>query len=87
MASDFSRHHIVPRSMDWSNTKNNIVRLNHKYHVAFHQVFMNQPPHKQIERLLNIGSTALTEEFKTRVSDLLYEDLEYIYERGILIKR
>lgn len=48
---------------------------------------MNQPPHEQIERILNIGATALTEEFKEEILQILNADTEYIYKRGILIKR
>jgi len=84
MAQDFSRHHIVPTSVGGSNDKRNIVKLLHKYHVAFHQIFNNLPPHLQIARLLNVNGTALEEDFKLRVSEIL--ESEYIYRGGILKK-
>lgn len=87
MSQDFSRHHILPTSMGGSNDKRNIVKLVHKYHVAFHQVFNNLPPHRQIERLLDINSTALSLDFKAQVNEILRHDVEYIYEKNILIPR
>lgn len=87
MANDFSRHHIVPSSVGGSNAKSNIVRLTHKYHVAFHQVFNNLAPHHQIERLLDISQTSLTEGFKKEILEIIQQDTDYIYERWILVKR
>lgn len=78
MSHDFSRHHILPTSMGGSNAKANIVKLVHRYHVAFHQVFNNLPPHLQIARILDLSKTALTEEFTGKVLDVL--DAEHGHE-------
>lgn len=87
MAQDFSRHHILATSMGGSNKKENIVKLHHKYHVAFHQVFNNLPPHLQIGRIMNIASTALNDDFKERIFKVLDNDSIYFYEQGILVPR
>jgi len=64
--------------MGGSNAKANIVKLVHRYHVAFHQVFNNLPPHLQIARILDLSKTALTEEFTGKVLDVL--DAEHGHE-------
>ena len=87
MERDFSKHHIVPRSVLWTNAKTNLVKLHHKYHVAFHQVFNNMPPHLQIERIMNIASTALNDDFKERIFKVLDNDSRYFYKDGILLPR
>jgi hypothetical protein len=68
---DSSRHHIVPRSRDGSDDKNNIVRLEDTYHRAFHRIFQNMAPDEQIERVLDIAHTALEEDFRARINDIL----------------
>jgi len=87
MSPDFSRHHVIPTSVGGSNSKANIVRLNHKYHVAFHMVFNNLAPHEQLERILNIANTALRQDFKERIFKVLDNDPRYFYKDGILVPR
>lgn len=90
MQKDFSRHHIVPRSREGSNYYNNVVKLVHWVHVAFHTLFDNKTPVEQIERLLSINWTALTEDFKQDVSRILQDarsDSDYIYKNWVLRPR
>lgn len=73
--------------MGGTNEEHNIVRISHNVHVALHGIFENRLPHQQIERLLNIGESALREEFKDSIRRELSKHADYIYERGILRKR
>jgi len=47
---------------------------------------MNQTPDEQIERILDISSTALTDEFKGKILEVI-QDTDMIYRRGILIPK
>ena len=82
-----SRHHILPSSRGGTNVPENIVRLTTNVHEALHILLSNMTPTEQIDRLLNIGDTALRGEFKEAVRRELAKHPDYIYERGIYRKR
>lgn len=64
-------HHIVPKSREGSNIRANKVELDERVHVALHRIFSNMTPVEQMERLLRINASALTNEFKDDVSRIL----------------
>ena len=66
-----SNHHILPRSKGWSNNRNNLLTMPHKFHQSLHYVFKNKTPVEQIETLLELNEKALTIEFKARIYELL----------------
>lgn len=85
MNKHFNTHHIVATSIGGSNNKINKVRLDTRHHAALHMLFANQSPIGQIERLMNINCTALTDQFKNDVNLILScKDEGYFYERGVL---
>jgi len=81
------KHHILNRSRWWSNIKENIVSLEQKQHKALHNLFANEWPREQILTLVcNINMSALTEEFRNDILNLLSEtDLNYYYKDWILL--
>jgi len=84
MNNSFDNHHILPRSKWWSSNKNNIIRLDTKYHRNLHQLFLNRTPIEQIEKILSIRETALTDDVKNDIRRILtMDDLEYFYNKGV----
>ena len=82
MLKSYNSHHIIPSSRGGSNNKINKVRLDIRHHQALHMLFANQTPTEQIARLLNINSTALTDQFKNDVNLILScKEEGYVYER------
>jgi len=81
----YSNHHILPRSKNWSNNKNNIVKLENRRHNALHMLFENKTPREQIERILDISTTALTDEVKSDIIKILdIKDLFYWYKPWVV---
>ena len=89
MQNKLTRHHIVPKSMNWSNTPDNIKKLKDNIHRALHILFSNQTPVEQMETLMySINTTALTYEFKNDIWKILsIKDDEYFYKNWILIPK
>lgn len=87
MKHHLTKHHILPRSHNGSNEKQNIKMLKDNIHRAFHLVFDNLTPPEQIAKLmLSINWTALTDEFKNDIMKILKEtDNQYYYKNGILV--
>ena len=80
----FDKHHILPRSRGGSNSRDNIVRLDVRHHKALHMLFINNTVPEQIDRILGIASTALTEEVKSDIIKILdIDDMQYWYKKGI----
>lgn len=85
MNKSCNTHHIVPSSRWGSNVKINKVRLDTRHHAALHMLFNNWTPKEQIERLMNINCTALSEQFKHDVRMILSQpDDYYFYQNGVL---
>lgn len=66
-----NKHHIVPQSMGWTRNKNNIIKLDETFHINFHKIFWNKTPKEQIEAIINMSQTALTNDIKSEVLKLL----------------
>jgi hypothetical protein len=49
------RHHILPRSRNGVNTKQNIIKLNVDIHRALHRLFGNMTIDEQLRRLEEIS--------------------------------
>jgi len=80
----FDKHHILPRSRWWSNNENNIVKLDVRHHKALHMLFNNWTPFEQIERILSIWETALTDEVKYDIRKIIeISDLNYLYNKKV----
>lgn len=80
----YDNHHILPRSRWWTNLNENIVRLDKRKHIALHMLFDNNEIPKQIQRLLDISTTALTEDVKSDIIKILNNtELDYWYKQWI----
>jgi len=85
MKHETNRHHIVPRSKWWSDINNNILIMDIRRHNALHMLFDNATPIEQIDKILKLSTTALTEEVKSDIIKILnINDLEYFYNKGII---
>lgn len=80
-----TRHHIVPRSREGSDNRDNIAMLRDNVHVAFHIVFDNLTPDEQISRLMAINGTALRGEFREKVAKILEKGPDYAYRDGVFV--
>ena len=89
MQNKLTRHHIVPKSIWWTNHLDNIKRLKDNVHKSLHILFSNQTPIEQIETLMYwINATALTYEFKNDIWKILnINDDEYFYKKWILLPK
>lgn len=80
----YDRHHILPKSKNWSNNSNNLVSIDKRKHNALHMLFDNRTPAEQIERILDLSSTALTKEVKSDIVKILNnKELDYWYKKWI----
>ena len=86
---ELTKHHILPKSCEWNSEPDNINWIERVKHNAIHTLFANDTPIEQIaELMLNINVTALTEQFKNDVKNLLSETDElYYYKEWIFIER
>lgn len=84
-----TRHHICPKSIWWTNNPDNIKRLKDNVHKALHILFTNNSPVEQLWNLtFKINHTALTDEFKEDIRQILsIEDNEYFYKKWILVPK
>ena len=81
MKKHYDNHHIVPRSRQGTNVYNNVVNLDVRKHRALHMLFDNKDPREQLERIIDLASTALTDEAKSDVFQLLnIRDYSYWYK-------
>jgi len=78
-----TRHHLLPKSKWWNSNPKNILKLKENSHRAFHLIFANDEPIEQIQTLLSLNTTVLTDSFRNDILDILDNNDEYIYERGI----
>ena len=83
-------HHIVPKSRNGSNIRANKTELDERVHIALHRIFSNMTPVEQLDKLMKINSSALTEEFKNDVHRILNTgkmENDYVYRKGILVPK
>ena len=87
MRKVYDTHHIVPTSKGGSQSRNNKGRLDIRKHRALHMLFDNGSPVEQIARIMSINMTALTDDFRHDVNEILKDakDPQYVYRNGILI--
>lgn len=77
-----TKHHIVPKSKWWTNDECNIILLEQKEHRDLHRFFENDRPDEQLRRLFKINRTALSEEVKSDIIEILnITELEYWYRK------
>lgn len=64
-------HHILARAKGWTNDKDNRIKLFHYIHSAIHTLFGNNDLVGKIEKLYHIEDTALEEEIKIDIEQLI----------------
>ena len=93
MLHKLTKHHIVPRHLNWSNHWNNILKLKDNVHKALHLLLDDeqsraQKPREQFIKLIWMYDMALTDQFKNDVYKILLEvDDAYYYKNWILIPK
>ncbi len=81
---EYDTHHILPRSKYGSNSKDNLISLDMRKHRALHMLFDNKDPREQLERIIDLASTALTDEVKSDIIKVLdIRDYAYWYKPKI----
>lgn len=84
MPYSIDRHHILPTSKWGTNYFDNIIKLDVRKHKALHMLFDNRTPIEQIERVVDLASTALTEEVKSDIIKILNrKELDYWYKERV----
>jgi len=91
MKNDLTKHHQIcqnAKSYKWekwlkgSNYHTNIIMLKDLTHRSFHNIFMNNDFRWQVETLLEINSTSLTEYIKSDVIKILNcKELDYFFNK------
>ena len=87
-----NRHHIFPRHLWWTNEESNLIRMRIDVHQALHKLtdinWKATNPHQQIEIVLWILASCLTDEVKNDFNKILdIEEPEYFYKNWIYRKR
>lgn len=78
----YSIHHILPRSMGWSNEKDNLLSIKDNTHRALHTLFDNQMIAQQLITTVWLSEKALRDDVKNRLIDTLTSlDIEDPYAR------
>jgi len=90
MKDRYSRHHLLPRSMNWSNEPENIVVLKENTHRAIHTLFANKMIAEQLLTTVDISSKALREDVRQWLIETLTTELDpnnpYDWYKDIAIK-
>lgn len=66
-----------------TNEKINRIMLPEHIHVNWHRVFGNMEFHHQIRRVLEMNSPIVQRHVLKEVSQIMNDDLSYIYENGV----
>lgn len=83
-------HHLYPRhALDWygRNTAINKKLINDKTHTNHHRVFWNAEFHNQILQVLDFNAQILQERIIQEVSEIMCQDLHYIYKDWVYIPK
>lgn len=64
LEDQYSRHHILPKSMRWSSEPCNIEILKNTTHRALHTLFQNQMIAEQLITTVELSEKALREDVR-----------------------
>ena len=79
--NNYSVHHILPKSRDWSSNDRNIELLKNTTHRAIHTLFSNQTIAEQLITTVWLSEKALREDVRRWLLDTLTSrDIQDPYE-------
>ena len=80
--NNYSVHHILPKSRDWSSNDRNVELLKNTTHRAIHTLFSNQTIAEQLITTVWLSEKALREDVRRWLLDTLTSrDIEDPYQR------
>lgn len=79
--NNYSVHHILPKSRDWSSNDRNVELLKNTTHRAIHTLFSNQTIAEQLITTVWLSEKALREDVRRWLLDTLTsKDIQDPYE-------
>jgi hypothetical protein len=79
--NNYSVHHILPKSRDWSSNDRNVELLKNTTHRAIHTLFSNQTIAEQLITTVWLSEKALREDVRRWLLDTLTSrDIQDPYE-------
>jgi len=84
-----TRHHILPKSIGWTNHFNNLEKKKDVKHRAHHILYDNNAPHQQLQEIIDLTGKAFNKCFTDDITDLIenYEIDEIYNERCVQIDK
>ena len=67
--NNYSLHHILPKSRDWSNEWSNLEMIKNTTHRAIHTLFTNQMIGEQLITTVSLSEKALREDVRRWLID------------------
>lgn len=83
----YSKHHIVPSSMGWSNSQNNLKQLKNRTHEKLHILFSNRTPKEQQGMMYAINNKALSKQVQWALEYILSLEEQYWYKDGVRLPK
>lgn len=81
LENNYSIHHILPRSRNWSSEDNNVELIRNSTHRAIHTLFANQMIAEQLITTVWLSEKALREDVRDRLLETLTKrDIDDPYE-------
>ena len=71
MKNNYSKHHIIPKSLWWPDTKNNIKVIKDKQHMHLHSLVNNDSPAMQLMDVLEFNNKVRNPEFVKEIIKVL----------------
>ena len=71
LENNYSLHHSLPKSRDWSNAERNIQLIKNTTHRAIHTLFANQMIGEQLITTVWLSERALREDVRRRLIDII----------------
>jgi hypothetical protein len=82
LENNYSIHHILPKSRDWTSNDRNVELLKNSTHRAIHTLFANQMIAEQLITTVWLSEKALREDVRRWLLDTLTSrDIEDPYQR------
>jgi len=86
MKNKSTRHHIIPKSLWWTNHNDNIERKRDIKHRAHHLLYDNKLPHEQIWQIIDLTWKAFDKCFSDDIQSVVNDyDVEAIYNKKCIL--